>query len=73
LSSAQASKPRQGRFIKYNYSINDLNGPAASNSWINVTNSIMGIGGTVTWTYTDIGAATISQRFYRIRVGVAFP
>ena len=66
-------KATAGKIYQIQLQYNDLNGPAASNSWINVTNSIMGIGGTVTWTYTDIGAATISQRFYRIRVGVVFP
>lgn len=47
---------------------NDLNDLADSSNWINVTNSILGVGGTVTWNYTDVGAATLTQRFYRIRV-----
>jgi hypothetical protein len=39
-----------------------------SNSWINASNTVIGTGGTITWTYTDVGAATVTQRFYRLRV-----
>jgi hypothetical protein len=57
-----------GRVYQIQLQYNDLNDTTNSNSWINVTNSILGVGGTVTWNYTDIGAATLSQRFYRLRV-----
>lgn len=62
-----------GRTYQIQMQYNDLNDPSNTNNWINVTNSILGIGGTVTWNYTDVGAAVFSQRFYRVRVQLPFP
>jgi hypothetical protein len=44
-----------------------------SNSWMSTSNNIIGTGGTVTWSYTDFGAASLSQRFYRLRVALLSP
>jgi hypothetical protein len=44
----------------------------SSNDWFNAGNPTNTIGGTVTWSYTDVGAASLTQRFYWLRLEI-FP
>ena len=44
-----------------------------STNWVNATGTIIGTGGTVTWSYTNIGAATLPQRFFHLRVEIVAP
>ena len=44
-----------------------------STNWVNVTGSVAGTGGTVTWSYTNEGAATLPHQYYRLRVRYTFP
>src|ERR1035438_7725666 len=43
-----------------------------SNGWFNAGDRILGNGGTVTWSYTDVGAASITQRYYWFRLELFF-
>ena len=44
-----------------------------SSNWVNQSGSQIGNGGTVTWSYTNVGGAMQAQQYYRLRVGFAFP
>ena len=47
----------------------DVNG----SNWVNQSGSQIGNGGTVSWSYTNVGGAVMPQQFYRLRVGFQFP
>ncbi|MGO9244573.1 MAG: hypothetical protein ACLPT4_15660 [Verrucomicrobiia bacterium] len=42
----------------------------SSNGWFNAGNPILGTGGTATWSYTDVGAASLTQQYYWIRIEI---
>ena len=42
----------------------------SSNGWFNAGNQISGTGGTATWSYVDVGAASLTRRFYWLRIEV---
>jgi len=44
-----------------------------SSNWVNQSGSQLGNGGTVTWSYTNVGGAMQPQQYYRLRVGYTFP
>ena len=58
-----------GRTYQVQYQSSDS---ANSDTWITASNFVSATGGTVTWSYTDVGAAvTSTQRFYRLRVAIS--
>jgi hypothetical protein len=68
-----ASFPTIGSFSSYQAQLFTNDSPSLPSNgccWFNAGSPITAFGGTATWSYTNVGAASLTQQFYWLRIEV---